>query len=346
MNNYREAGNPDDIAVGRKLIAEGKVGCIVLAGGDGSRLDWNGPKGTFPLSLVQHKTLFQMVIEKVEEASRYFAHELKCAIMTSPLNDEESKKALVNKKISFFSQTLAPLLDEEKKPMKEKRSRGNGEALRCFYSSGLFREWKASGIEYLHLIFIDNPLADPFDPNLCGFHHKIGAEATLKAVLRLSLEEKVGAVGEKEGKLCVVEYGENPPSTWRLANTSLFCFSMDFIEKTKNISLPLHLAKKSFEGKIVFKQEYFIFDLLLFAERTGVLIYPREETFAPLKTKEDVKSVQQALLLRDQKAFFHLSGVKPPERVFELDPAFHYPTEQLKKKWKGRTLPEGSYIEP
>ncbi|NGX37109.1 MAG: hypothetical protein K1000chlam2_00259 [Chlamydiae bacterium] len=80
-------------------------------------------------------------------------------------------------------------------------------------------------------------------------------------------------------------------------------------------------------------------------EKTEIILYPREATFAPLKNREDVGPVQRALLERDRKAFFSLSGMEPDEQIFELGAAFHFPTPELKEKWKGRTLPKVSYLE-
>jgi len=344
MQHYTNSGNPDDIALGRALIAAGKVGCIVLAGGDGSRLGWEGPKGTFPLSLVKQKSLFQMLSERVNAASKHFGCHLKCAVMTSPSNHLVTKSALEDS-IDIFLQNTLPLLDLEKQQLPEERPNGNGEVLKCFFESGLFAKWKEAGVEYIQTILIDNPLAEPFDPNQIGVHYKKGAEITLKAVEKLHEAENVGVIGLSEGKTHIVEYSDNPPKEWNLANTSLFSFSMAFIEKIRDLNLPLHEVKKFYEGKPVFKRECFIFDLLPHSEKTEVILYPREETFAPLKNRDDVGPVQKALLERDRRAVETLMG-SIPKQIFELDPSFHYPTENLLKKWKAAELPKSSYIEP
>lgn len=335
MDTYRE---------GHALIAAGKVGCIVLAGGDGSRLGWDGPKGSFPLSLIKQKSLFQMLQERVEAASHYFGRNLKLAVMTSPLNHEETMSAF-SRQVDFFSQNLLPLLDMEGNPLEEMRPNGNGQVLQCFYRSGLFEKWREAGIEFVQVILIDNPLAEPFDLRQIGVHFTTGAEVTVKAVQKISPEEKVGVIGEKEGKICIIEYSENPPQEWNLANTGLFSFSMDFIEKVKEIELPLHSVKRLYQGKPVIKRECFFFDILSYAEKTEVILYPREKIFAPLKNRDDVAFVQKVLLERDRQAFLEICGNPVSEQIFELDAAFHYPTERLKAKWKGRSLPEQSYVE-
>lgn len=345
MNSYVRAGNPDDLSLGRALISSGKVGCIVLAGGDGSRLGWQGPKGTFPLSLVKQKSLFQMLAERVDAASRAFGRELPVAVMTSPLNREETKKALPSH-FALFDQEMVPLLDLENRPLEEKRPNGNGDVLKRFHASGLYEKWKAQGIEFVQVILIDNPLAEPFDPNQAGIHYKTGAEITLKAIEKISPEEKVGVIGQIGGKVQIVEYSENPPKEWNLANTSLFCFSMSFVEKAKELTLPEHLVKKVIGGKGVYKTECFIFDLLSHAEKVEIILYDRAQTFAPLKERSDLGLVQKALLERDRAAFFQISGQKPPQQIFELDAAFHYPTEELRAKWQGQSFPSGAFVEP
>ncbi|MBS0629604.1 MAG: UTP--glucose-1-phosphate uridylyltransferase [Verrucomicrobia bacterium] len=288
MVTYREIGNAEEIALGHSLIKEGKVGCIVLAGGDGSRLGWDGPKGTFPVW--NGKTLFQMLQETVAKASTFYGRELKLAVMTSPINDAKTKEAFLPK-VDFFTQQMLPLLDSEGQPLDELRPNGNGEALKCFYRSGLFEQWRKSGVEFVQVILVDNLLANPFDPNLIGIHAKTQAEVCIKTVRRTSAEEKVGVVGRKGGRICVIEYSEKPPPEWNLASIGLFSFSMDFVEKVKDVELPIHLVNRTFDGKPVIKREYFLFDLLPYSVKTEVILYPREMTFAPLKNREDLPLV-------------------------------------------------------
>ena len=345
MDTYSEAGNPDDIALGRALISAGKVGCIVLAGGDGSRLGWAGPKGSFPISLVKQKTLFQLLLERIEAASNHFEEELKVAAMTSPLNHEVSEKALGHR-VELFTQNVLPILGQDQAPLEEERPNGNGEVLKRFYHSGIYQKWKKAGVELVTVVLIDNPLAEPFDPNQIGIHYKNRAEVTLKAVKKKSPDENVGVIGKKEGRICVVEYSENPPPEWNLANISLFSFSMEFIAKVKEVELPVHNVKKFIDTKPVFKQETFIFDLLPHSEKTEVIVYPRTQTFAPLKDRKDVGPVQKALFERDKKVFTELTGQEPGESIFELDAQFHFPTDAIRQKWRGVPLPPSSYISP
>ncbi len=171
----------------------------------------------------------------------------------------------------------------------QKTPAGNGEALPLFYHSGLWKKWVDRGVEQLTVILIDNPLADPFDPNLCGFHQRKNNEVTLKCVHKLNPEEKVGGVVEVDDKIKVIEYTELTDAMkgeCKIANISLFSFSFDFIKKTADVNLPWHSGKKP---------EKYIFDLLDYAERVSVLVYPREQVYCPLKSPEDVAKVEKSL---------------------------------------------------
>jgi UDP-N-acetylglucosamine/UDP-N-acetylgalactosamine diphosphorylase len=270
---------------------EDQVGCIVLAGGDGSRLGWSGPKGTFPI--FEGLTLFQLLEKRLGSLKNV-------AVMTSPRSDEITR-ASFTREVDFFTQNMLPLLDAEGKALDEWRPNGNGEALKCFYRSGLFEKWRNRGVEFVQVILIDNPLADPFDAKMIDIQMKTGAEVCIKAVPKLHPDEKVGVIGEKGGKVCVVEYSENPPADWNLANTGLYSFTMDFIERVKDIELPVHGVARDFQGRPVIKREYFLFDVLPYSEKTEVILYPREATFAPLKSKEDIPAVQRSIRLLLEK---------------------------------------------
>ena len=94
---------------------------------------------------------------------------------------------------------MLPLLDEAGNPLQEGPS-GNGEVFKHFVKSGLFETWKKRGIEYINVVLVDNPLADPFDPELCGFHAEMGSQITVKGVHKGDPEEKMGVILEEEGK--------------------------------------------------------------------------------------------------------------------------------------------------
>lgn len=362
---YGESGNPDDYRLGKELIAHGKTGCLIVAGGQGTRLGFEGPKGIFPLTRVKRKTLFQLFAEKTAAASKQANTPLPLAIMTSPLNDAVTKEyfaqnryfGLLPEQLFFFTQDMLPYLDLEGNLFLEapgliaQGPDGNGNTLRKFYESGIWEQWNTLGIEQLLYIQIDNPLADPFDAELCGFHHRTKADITLKCVFRQDPQEKVGVVVRHGKQIEVVEYTELPAqekeaiSDHRVANISLFAFSMRFIEQCKELELPLHASLKPAKPLAkAWKMETFIFDHLPYAANVQALLYPRSDCFAPLKSSENVEEVQNALQESDIKIAKSISHAPPPKLPFELAQDFYYPTPYLLSVWENRPFPDQPYI--
>lgn len=389
LSSFTLSDDEDDIQMGEELLLQGKVGCILLAGGQGSRLNIEGPKGLAAVSPFRHKTLFQLFCEKTFQASKKMQMELPLAILTSPLNHEQIKSYLEQnqffqldpQQVDLFTQQLKPFFDAKgnlllySPGVLAEGPDGNGAALKLFYQTGIWEKWKERGIQHVHIVLIDNPLADPFDPNLCGFHFNSGSDVTVKAIFRESEEAKVGLLVEHKKRVHVIEYSEitekerqarRPDGSfvYNLANISLFCFGMEFIENVATdplASLPWHFAEKMSDvlveedkqlvrkKTVIHKCETFIFDHLLFAQRPQVLVYPKEEIFSPLKNPsgpDSFETVRQNLLASDRRQFFRVTGMSADHALFELDQAFYYPTEELLEKWKGRPLPNQQYIGP
>ncbi len=373
------SGKEENIERGRKVLSEGKAGCLIMAGGMGTRLKIDGPKGIFPVTLSK-KSLFQLFSERTLAASRLYGHKLQLAIMTSPLNDRETRFffqtnnyfGLDPEQVDFFIQQDLPFLDQEGNMFLDTKwhiaegPNGNGECLKEFYRSGIWDKWKERGIEYLNLVLIDNPLADPFDAELIGTHDRFGCDILVKAVNRQDPDEKVGVIVKIGDNIHVLEYSEidgkdkGRIEEFPLANLSLFSVSLNFIEKIKDLKLPLHKAFKSVpylndEGGIVkppapnaWKFETFIFDIFPHG-LVELAVYPREECFAPLKNNTGSSSPETVLVSLqeyDRLVYEKISGLRAPNRLFELDPAFYYPTDRLLKEWERKPLPEETYISP
>ena len=376
------SGNEALFEAGKKLIAEGKVGCLVVAGGMGSRLNFEGPKGMFPISLIKQKSIFQMIAEKTLAAGKQAGIPLSIAFMTSPLNHQQTIDffethqffGLQRNQIDFFCQDMLPLLDHEGNLFLDRMDHlavgpdGNGTALQHFVKSGIWEKWHGKGIRFLNFILLDNLLADPFDAELAGFHQSENVDIVIKCTSRKDPRENVGIILEQEDKVKVIEYSELPDAEKTAvdsqgnlkhiaANLSLFSFSMDFIQQHANEPLPMHLAHKKAEylnpaGVVVkshaWKFERFIFDILPLAWSIKALLYPREVCFAPLKNDQGADNpdaVREALQQMDRIQFEKITGKIPSERPFELDQAFYYPTPEFIKLWKRKELPETPYIE-
>lgn len=310
--------------LGSQLIHQGKVGCIILAGGDGSRLNWKGPKGTFPIyTQKQKKSLFQRLCEKIEKKQSLGLY-LQVAIMTSLSNHIETENffkknhffGLKSSQVQFFSQTNLPFLDEKGNWCLETPGKiaegpnGNGDVLDSFFSSKIADLWRDLQIEYVHVIPVDNPLADPLDPELTGYIVEFGLSVALKVVKREFPQEKMGVVAQKKEGISIIEYSEISPERYQeflFCNVNIFCFCLSDLQNLYcHVKLPLHLARKKTNlfllnqtkqvSCFIWKYEKFLFDILDYLPRSATLLYPRYLTYAPLKDLNDLASVKKALI--------------------------------------------------
>jgi UDP-N-acetylglucosamine/UDP-N-acetylgalactosamine diphosphorylase len=273
-----------------------KVGCVILAGGQGTRLGFLMPKGMFPL---RGKTLFERIVNKIPER-------VPIAIMTSPVNHEETvqyfeKHQYFGKKISFFQQTTLPLLDENKRPCGIEGADGNGSFYRCFAESGILAAWSRQGVQIAAIMPVDNALADPLDLKHLSMHQDSLSEVTIRCIERNSPEEAMGVLVDREGKLEVLEYCDidskllyqverDGRPTYLYAYAGLISLNLSFIQRAALFDLPLHWVQKNVQHQgsshLLWKGEKFLFDAFPLAQSIAVLCSPREECYAPLKTKE------------------------------------------------------------
>lgn len=367
FKNFSEGASKEDQKSGEELLKQGAMGCLLVAGGQGTRLGFEGPKGCYPISLIKKKSLFQLFAEKTLAASQFAGRPLQLAIMTSPQNDlatkgffEEHRYFGLNRdQIDFFMQGELPFLDNEATPLLDSSGRfvkgpdGNGRALKYFVESGIWQRWKKLGIRFVNFNLVDNALADPFDTKLLGFHQNSGADLTIKCVHR-EKGEKVGLLIETESGLRVLEYSEAPEEVfdnlaYSLANISIFCLNIDFVKEASAEELPLHRAYKKAGRAMAWKFEYFIFDILPFAKKIAVLICPKNSCFAALKTvdgPDGIAATQDKLLANDRKILQEITGCSAPTTPFELSPEFYYPASKLLSQWKGKKSFESNYICP
>lgn len=352
-----EAGSAEDCFLGQRLLAEGRVGCLIVAGGQGTRLGFDGPKGMYPITVCQHKSIFQFLAEKVAAASLLAGRALPLALMTSEANDVTTRQYFIDHgffglqpgQLHFFKQEELPFLDPAGNPILQPDGSmtmgpdGNGGSLEAFCRAGIADAWKQSGVQFVNFIQIDNPLADPFDAELIGFHARREAEVTIKAVERKSSSERVGTIVQTSEGIRVVEYTELSEETrqeHRYANISCFCFSLEFVQRAEVVQW--HKAwKKVPSGKEGWKFERFIFDVLPQASKIDVLVYDRARCFAPLKNasgEDSPEIVRKALIKADRSAYERVSGLSATDHLFEVHPQFYYPTDELIRRWKGRKV--------
>ncbi len=350
FSHFQTAGNSQYITAGKNALKSGKVGCLVVAGGQASRLRLNGPKGAVAVSPIKGKSLFQLFAEKGIAASHCYGKTLPLAFMTSPQNHQETVDFfhkhqnfnLTDKQLHFFTQSTLPLLNDQGDLFLETTSKiaegpdGNGHALKQFVQSGIWQKWWDKGIRFLNFILVDNPLSDPFDAELVGLCHSTNSDIVVQTIKRKSGKEKVGVLVVNEGKTEVVEYSElradeqhakfpNGELKHSCANIGTFCFSMQFVKQMADEELPLHLARKAVKYLTDEKQtelssqpnawkfETFIFDILPFAKKIEALLTPREHCFAPLKNvsgENSLEDVQKLLQQRDREILENITGQK------------------------------------
>jgi UDP-N-acetylglucosamine/UDP-N-acetylgalactosamine diphosphorylase len=264
----------DALSRGQALLAEGKVACLTVAGGQGSRLGWDGPKGTFPSGPITGDSLFEQFAGQIERETKRYGQAVPWCIMTSPLNHESTVAffeqhhhfGLNPSTVHFFTQGVMPSVDRESGKVLLAAADaiafnpdGHGGTLRALAGSGLLSTLRRQGIEHLSYFQVDNPLVRALDPVFLGLHSGdavSSGEVTSKAVAKRSADEKVGVFGVQDGQLTVLEYSDLDPEVceatdahgklkFRAGNMAVHAFGLDFLDRlTKGTGLPFHRAIK------------------------------------------------------------------------------------------------------
>ncbi len=308
--------------MGEKLISDGKVAAFVVAGGQGTRLGFDGPKGNFRISPVKNKTLFQIFAETIAAASAKYQTELAWYIMTSPLNHSETLDifgandyyGLDENNVFIFQQGTMPNFSFDGKILMSDKANlacspdGHGGSLKALYKSGAIDDMKKRGVEIISYFQIDNPLVNIFDPLFIGLHATDHAQMSSKAVAKTDPTERVGNFCLVDDKIKVIEYSDlsdelaesrSPDGAlmFQHASIAIHIINTDFVEKLNaaGFALPLHRAVKKIphiddKGQLLspskpngIKLETFVFDALPLASNSIIFLTDRSEEFAPLK---------------------------------------------------------------
>lgn len=365
------------VELGRKSIAAGKVAAFVVAGGQGTRLGFDGPKGDFPISPVKNKTLFQIFAETIEAACRKYQAACPWYIMTSSLNYSRTVEIFRSNdyygldpgNVAIFQQGALPNFSIDGKILLADKAGiacspdGHGGSLRALHESGLLKDMKKRGVEFLSYWQVDNPLIHIFDPLFIGLHALDEAEMSSKAVIKADPWEKVGNFCLMDGKMTVIEYSDLPDELaekrqadgsllFQLGSIGIHIINRTFAEKlnAKGFSLPLHRAVKTIphideRGNLVesdgIKLESFVFDAIPMASRSIVLDTLRSEEFAPTKNATGVDSVESTkrMMVARAAAWLASAGVAVPRKpdgsvdcLLEIAPGFALEKEDIKAK--------------
>jgi len=216
-------------AAGEEALRAGRVAAFTVAGGQGTRLGYDGPKGTYPVTPLKNKTLFQVFAEKIRAAGLRYVKPIHWFVMTSHANHaatetffhENNFFGLDRARVHCFRQGRMPAVDFNGKILLETKSSiamspdGHGGSLRALERSGALDLMKREGIDTLSYFQVDNPLIRVIDPTFIGFHVLRGSEMSSKMIPKAYPEEKVGHFCLQDGKLVVIEYSDLPPALQR-----------------------------------------------------------------------------------------------------------------------------------
>ncbi len=307
---------------GERLLAEGKVACFTVAGGQGSRLGYEGPKGCYPAGAISRKPLFQFFAEGILATQRKFGGNVPWLIMTSPQNHEQTVAffrehrffGLGESDVMFFPQGTMPSFDLKTgnvllaSPHELTASPdGHGGSLKALYASGSLEKLRERGVDHISYFQVDNPLVKVADPIFLGLHASApdsSGQMSSKMLPKAYAEEKVGLFAEIDGRTQVVEYSDMPMDLQRqtnedgtlrflAGNPAIHAFSVDFVEKVNTnpeFELPYHKAVK----KIAY-----------FDRATGAIVTPTEPNGVKLE-----RFVFDALPFAEQSIILETSRVQ------------------------------------
>ncbi|HZL36271.1 MAG TPA: UDPGP type 1 family protein [Tepidisphaeraceae bacterium] len=323
---------------GRELLIAGKVAAFLVAGGQGTRLGYDGPKGEFPVTPIRNKPLFQVFAEQLLAHSRDFGKPIAWYIMTSDINDAATRAffqknsffGLAPDDVLFFEQGMMPafaLTGELLLAAKDSLALspdGHGGSLRALARSGALADMRKRGVEHLSYFQVDNPLVHCIDPLFLGLHDLSGSEMSSKTIPKADALEKVGNFVQADGVVQVIEYSDLPDELAKETNAdgslrfnagsiAIHALRVSFVERINHggqLKLPWHRAEKKVpyvdeSGNPVkpdkpnaIKLEQFVFDAIPLAKNAIVYHTQRAEEFSPVKNAQGADS--PATCRRDQ----------------------------------------------
>ncbi len=323
-------------AIGEKMLREGKVAALVLAGGQGSRLGFDGPKGTLNVGINRELYLFEILLGNMRENIRNAGNvrDLHFCVMTSDQNHQATVSFFEDhgyfgypkEMIHFFRQDMAPALTHEGKILLEAKDslslapNGNGGWFTSMQRCGLLDLLKKDGVEWINVVSVDNVLQNIADPVFLGATIAKECYAGAKVIAKVNPDERVGAICYRNGRPSVVEYSELTEEMRNAKNaegeylynfgvTLNYLFHISETEEAAKSQLPIHRADKKIkcideagnsvnpEAPNAYKLEYFIFDILEAFDDVLSMECIREHEFAPIKNREGADSLETARAL-------------------------------------------------
>jgi UDP-N-acetylglucosamine/UDP-N-acetylgalactosamine diphosphorylase len=308
---------------GERALREGRVGVVLVAGGQGTRLGFDHPKGIYSIGPVSQASLFQILLEKVVATSRRYGMSLPLYIMSSSATHEETcaylntqeRFGIPSADLTVFCQGAMPAVDAETGKVLLEASDalalspdGHGGMPAALRASGALADIRRRGIEHLFYMQVDNPLVVVCDAEFIGYHLLAQAELSTQVVAKTTPHDRVGNVVSVDGHVRIIEYSDLPDDAaeqrlpdgslklWA-GNTAIHVFAVDLLDRASRSEseLPYHLARKKVPyvddrgnlieptGPNAIKFEQFIFDLLPTARNPIVVEVDEATHFAPVK---------------------------------------------------------------
>ena len=320
---------------GDELLKAGKVAAFVVAGGQGTRLGYEGPKGCLEATPVTNKPLFAVFAEQILAASRRHGVAIPWYVMTSPTNDvatqaffrQHDSFGLNSDDVFFLRQGTMPAIGFDGRLLLASRDRlavnpdGHGGSLQALRQSGALEDMERRGVELISYFQVDNPLVRCVDPLFLGLHDLRGVEMSAKALPKRDPMEKLGNFCRVDGKATIIEYSDLPEELARATGAdgrlrfsagsiAVHVLGREFVERLTaggHTQLPFHRAEKKVScvddaGEAVspdepnaVKLEMFVFDAMPLANDVVILETNRREEFSPIKNAEGPDSLQTSL---------------------------------------------------
>ncbi len=358
------------VAAGEKELKAGRVAALLVAGGQGSRLGYEGPKGCYSIGPITGAPLFYFHARKILARTIRYGKTIPFYVMTSEANNAATVKCfeendyfgLNPKDVFFFTQGMWPGMTADGKIILDNPGHvfmspdGHGGLLAALKRSGALADMKKRGIKSVFFFQVDNPLVEIAEPAFIGYHTLEKSDYSLKLCAKREPKEKVGMPMKFGDTYRMVEYTEmtdeqcnrkdkNGKLYFLYGSPAIHVFDRAFLEKQANIPMPLHLAFKKIpcvdaKGTVVkptepngYKFEKFIFDILPQAKKAAFLAFDQKDEFSPVKNAEGPDSPDscKADMMAKWRRWMAEAGIQCNDKLpIEIDPVYAVDAADLK----------------
>ncbi|MBO4533297.1 MAG: UDPGP type 1 family protein [Treponema sp.] len=317
--------------LGLEAIQKGEVAAVLLAGGMGTRLGFDLPKGCFDVGQTRHLYIFECLINNLLEVVKQAGVYVPLYIMTSEKNDEATKGFFAEHNyfgydksfVKFFIQDMACAVDYDGKLLLEEKGRlatspnGNGGWFTSMVKAGLDKDLHARGVKWINIFAVDNVLQKIADPVFVGATIEGKYQSASKVVRKVEPHEKMGLLCLEDGKPSIVEYYEMSKEmaeakdldgslTYKFGVILNYLFALDKLEQIVNDSLEVHVVEKKIpyiaaDGTKVsptepngYKFELLVLDMVHMMDNNLAFEVERKSEFAPIKNLHGTDSVDSA----------------------------------------------------